>query len=800
MRHIQRLRIARIPQLVVLTLVLGIGYLELPHASQAANYSASPVAKSLPETAPNTVKDSSANPVAPDLVFAGPSNPTCNVTGEFCIWEDPSTPGALGCRVPLLFIHGIHGNEITPDEVGCYKKRYKDKIDDPKNAPNKCYFQSLIGQLNRPSKTPLSTNYKIYKYHYRSDVQNVDIIGRELGMLLDKMISQSPDFDKEFMIVAHSMGGLVARAYMNLYRHHAGAADSRFKGKMAGDRVMKLITLGTPHHGSALSNGDARTKDADSGGTWGTVLSAVEWWAEMACLTCPNRADLHWNNFDGTWNSRPSYVDNIAEHNATLTALSDTTYDNKIFPYYGLIGDGSVNGRRADLISYGKLGAVSLANKLRQNRHVPNLHRGLLGLGVILERIEMPNFSTGYPITQVYNDGMVTFQSASFGKRSELQRRRLCKGYDHLDMRDGASFPCSSLGVQKPLAQFVLDDLALPAPPPCPRVVLSASLQLSPTANYTVGQPIQGNFVITNRGDGGITLRQVTIKGNVGAPDFIGQQNVNLAPGQSYPYTGRFTPSRAGTYTFSASYEKQDGQLVNPVEPENGTVNKLTINVTESQTKIVVSSSLRITPGVSPYALGQTVNGTFSITNRGNKALAMRQVLIGGRVGDTCPNNVCPDFSPINPNITLNPGQTYNYSGRITLSQPGTYLFRVAYQTLDNKWEMPVKPENGSINQLSILVRGVLPTLTRRSPEVVFASPNDQTVNLYGTKLTKITYCTLIVPPNRSQVFLYIPTGQVVKLGETQIRLKYKFVKRGTYYIVASTLDGQSNEFPIIVN
>jgi len=178
----------------------------------------------------------------------------------------------------------------------------------------------------------------------------------------------------------------------------------------------------------------------------------------------------------------------------------------------------------------------------------------------------------------------------------------------------------------------------------------------------------------------------------------------------------------------------------------------------------------------------------------------MKQILISGRVGDSCPNKVCPDFYPINQNVTtLNPGQTHNYSGRITLSQPGTYLFRVAYQTLDDKWEIPVKTENGTVNQLSIVVQGALPTLTRRIPEVIFANPNYQFVNLYGTKLTGITYCTLKLPDG-TKVFLYIPPGQVIKLGETQIRLKYKFLKRGTYYISASTLDGQSNEFPIIVN
>ena len=44
---------------------------------------------------------------------------------------------------------------------------------------------------------------------------------------------------QQVVILAHSMGGLVARAYL---RRHGTA------------RVMRLITLGTPHHGTSLAN------------------------------------------------------------------------------------------------------------------------------------------------------------------------------------------------------------------------------------------------------------------------------------------------------------------------------------------------------------------------------------------------------------------------------------------------------------------------------------------------------------------------------------------------------------------
>jgi triacylglycerol lipase len=61
----------------------------------------------------------------------------------------------------------------------------------------------------------------------------VPIVHRAVEILCDETER------KEIIIVAHSMGGLVARAYL---RRHGSA------------RVAKVITLGTPHHGTCLAN------------------------------------------------------------------------------------------------------------------------------------------------------------------------------------------------------------------------------------------------------------------------------------------------------------------------------------------------------------------------------------------------------------------------------------------------------------------------------------------------------------------------------------------------------------------
>ena len=74
------------------------------------------------------------------------------------------------------------------------------------------------------------------------------------------------------MIVAHSMGGLVARAYL---RRHGGA------------QVARVITLGTPHHGTALANlapgSNARQMSRPGG-------QPNAWLAQLAASETPQHA------------------------------------------------------------------------------------------------------------------------------------------------------------------------------------------------------------------------------------------------------------------------------------------------------------------------------------------------------------------------------------------------------------------------------------------------------------------------------------------------------------------------------
>ena len=72
---------------------------------------------------------------------------------------------------------------------------------------------------------------------------HVSTNGRELARLLDELIAAWPVPISEIVILAHSMGGLIARSAC----HYACAANRAWPGKLRG-----IVFLGTPHDGVPL--------------------------------------------------------------------------------------------------------------------------------------------------------------------------------------------------------------------------------------------------------------------------------------------------------------------------------------------------------------------------------------------------------------------------------------------------------------------------------------------------------------------------------------------------------------------
>jgi pimeloyl-ACP methyl ester carboxylesterase len=76
--------------------------------------------------------------------------------------------------------------------------------------------------------------------HYNTG-RHVSENGREFASLLERLLRRWPASVEELTIVAHSMGGLVARSAC-----HYGAQSNWRK------KLRKLVFLGTPHHGAPL--------------------------------------------------------------------------------------------------------------------------------------------------------------------------------------------------------------------------------------------------------------------------------------------------------------------------------------------------------------------------------------------------------------------------------------------------------------------------------------------------------------------------------------------------------------------
>ena len=72
--------------------------------------------------------------------------------------------------------------------------------------------------------------------------------GKQLAVLLEQLIMRWPVPIEDFVIIGHSMGGLVARSAV-----HYGRRGRRAWPK----RLRKLVFIGTPHHGAPLERGGA---------------------------------------------------------------------------------------------------------------------------------------------------------------------------------------------------------------------------------------------------------------------------------------------------------------------------------------------------------------------------------------------------------------------------------------------------------------------------------------------------------------------------------------------------------------
>lgn len=299
-------------------------------------------------------------------------------------------------KIPLILIHGIYGKE------------------------NPEYWDNFINYFN--SHDSLTGKYKLYKFEYDSNEEAVPAIALAFKNDIENMADLNTDAGgRRFVILAHSLGGLVARSYM---QEHGG-----------NDRVIKLITLATPHHGSPLANDAPRTGDFTNplvvealdlidNSFWcrGDVLyDTICMTGDYVGITEPNRKDMLWDSYNRPTVTAP--YNTCPECNPWLQNLNaqSGSYNHKLILYYGYMT--RVNSSIYDFLA--DMGPVALANYLYEHRY--DAHVLLAGASIILYNVYLAG------------DGFVPHDSGAFyeGPGIYETQRRVFPGYDHDQMKDG---------------------------------------------------------------------------------------------------------------------------------------------------------------------------------------------------------------------------------------------------------------------------------------------------------------------------------------------------------------------------
>ncbi len=158
----------------------------------------------------------------------------CTAEGDF--YYDPGTAVGeatkkatlMDDRIPIILIHGKSGDTKVDSLNYWYAWANADTSE-------------TGSQLGRFNDVDMKNSFRVYRYVYDSRGSIADN-GAAFASFVNQFCQNNLAFsERQVVVMAHSMGGLVARYALN--------TDSAFR-----DRVHRLITLGTPHLGSPGAN------------------------------------------------------------------------------------------------------------------------------------------------------------------------------------------------------------------------------------------------------------------------------------------------------------------------------------------------------------------------------------------------------------------------------------------------------------------------------------------------------------------------------------------------------------------
>ena len=189
---------------------------------------------------------------------------------------------------PVIFIHGVMGSKLRDIETGddlwlgpIQRILFNDYSDlayeiDPEtleplpskvqpyaiadNTVGKDFYGKIVRTLSDTGEyhltqigqkvEPTRKNYYVFFYDWRQD--NIKTV-RQFADYIDQIRIDYGDPNLKVDVVAHSMGGLITRYYIRYGRQDV-LNDNEFPVNMyGGDRIRRVILLGTPNLGSIMT-------------------------------------------------------------------------------------------------------------------------------------------------------------------------------------------------------------------------------------------------------------------------------------------------------------------------------------------------------------------------------------------------------------------------------------------------------------------------------------------------------------------------------------------------------------------
>jgi pimeloyl-ACP methyl ester carboxylesterase len=509
-----------------------------------------------------------------------PLNIEANRTYYFIFWIEQDIDGGetnvsnniVTQSVFISFANHVTIEEVNQDELGIKKPLLLVHGWQPKGkpaAPDTTIWNNFVGYF--VSQQELFDNYKLYYVKYKSNFVSVDDIGHELRYDLDAITEFQ---GKQLSIVAHSMGGLVARSFAK-----RSISTGFYANQKGGERVEKLITLGTPHHGSPIANGDLR---------FGSLTPAVANYLGnfdfiFYSFFGPgvddfNRSDLVWDNFDNFFD----YTGYENEYNHWLNSNKmngDTTnyFDDKIIAYSGIITKQRFDNKYS-------LGEAIL------------LDMGLLGY---------------------LSDGIVPKLSASFSGHTLLNRRSFYE-YFHDEIATGKENEDLDGGLFHTIKTDLLDFTDTP-------ILLSTSTSTLQFPEVLENTTYQKTFNLSNTGSMDLTVSSIDITGvDLNQFSIISPTApFNIVVNDSINVVVQFNPTSVGDKNVLLTIAN------NSVNSPTKEIN-LNGNGVDTATSILAFSPNTSYDFKDVYIYGGSTSNPFVILNQGTSDITISNIEVTG--------------------------------------------------------------------------------------------------------------------------------------------------------------------------